>query len=66
MPVEDLQLEAMRRIGERANMSQAIFALVLDGTASLVSKRERREKKPSRPLLKFFSLTERKGIEAIL
>ena len=64
-PVTDLQPDAIRRIRETANMSQAIFALALNVTTSLVSKWERGEKKPSGPSLKLLSLVKAKGLEAI-
>lgn len=65
-PVKDLQPEAIKRIRETARMSQAIFALALNVTTSLVSKWERGEKKPGGPSLKLLALADRKGIDAIL
>jgi putative transcriptional regulator len=65
-PVEALAPAAIRHIRETAHMSQATFALALNVTASLVSKWERGEKKPSGPSLKLLALADRKGIEAIL
>ncbi|MCJ2121816.1 helix-turn-helix domain-containing protein [Methylobacterium sp. J-077] len=65
-PVEDLKPEAIRAIRETAQMSQAIFAMALNVTTSLVSKWERGEKKPGGPSLKLLALANRKGIDAIL
>jgi putative transcriptional regulator len=65
-PVEQLKPAAIKRIREAARMSQAIFALALNVTTSLVSQWERGEKKPSGPSLKLLTLASRKGIEAIL
>ena len=65
-PAEALAPEAIRRIRESANMSQAIFALALNVTTSLVSQWERGEKRPSGPSLKLLALADRNGIEAIL
>lgn len=65
-PAEVLKPEAIRQIRENAHMSQAIFALALNVTSSLVSQWERGEKKPSGPSLKLLALADRKGIEAIL
>jgi putative transcriptional regulator len=65
-PVEDLQPEAIKRIREKAHMSQGTFALALNVATSLVSKWERGEKRPSGPSLKLLALADRKGIEAIL
>jgi putative transcriptional regulator len=65
-PVEHLKPRAIKRIREDARMSQAIFALALNVTTSLVSQWERGEKKPSGPSLKLLALAEKKGIQAIL
>nr|WP_254803813.1 DNA-binding transcriptional regulator [Methylobacterium sp.]USU34586.1 DNA-binding transcriptional regulator [Methylobacterium sp.] len=65
-PVEPLQPEAIKRIREASKMSQAIFALALNVTTSLVSQWERGEKKPSGPSLKLLALADHKGIDAIL
>ena len=64
--IEDLAPDAIRRIRDEANMSQAIFALTLNVTPSLVSQWERGEKKPSGPSLKLLNLADKKGVEAIL
>jgi putative transcriptional regulator len=64
--VEELSAEAIRRIRADARMSQAIFALALNVTPSLVSQWERGEKKPSGPSLKLLNLADKKGVEAIL
>lgn len=65
-PVGQLKPLAIRRIRADARMSQAIFALALNVTTSLVSQWERGEKKPSGPSLKLLALADKKGIEAIL
>jgi putative transcriptional regulator len=65
-PVEHLKPQAIKRIREDARMSQAIFALALNVTTSLVSQWERGEKKPSGPSLKLLALADKKGIQAIL
>ncbi|MCZ8098093.1 MAG: DNA-binding transcriptional regulator [Burkholderiales bacterium] len=64
--VEPLVPEEIRDIRDNANMSQSVFAKVLNVTTSLVSQWERGEKKPSGPSLKLLSLARRKGIDAIL
>lgn len=63
--IEPLEPEAIRRIRDAAGMSQAIFALTLNVTPSLVSQWERGEKKPSGPSLKLLNLADKKGVEAI-
>lgn len=64
--IQELDPGAIRRIRDEANMSQAIFALTLNVTPSLVSQWERGEKKPSGPSLKLLNLADKKGVEAIL
>lgn len=64
--IEELGPADIRRIRADARMSQAIFALALNVTPSLVSQWERGEKKPSGPSLKLLNLAEKKGVEAIL
>ena len=53
-------------IREKAGVSQAVFANVLNVTTSLVSKWERGEKHPSGASLKLLSLVKAKGLDAIL
>ena len=65
-PVEELDPAEIRGIREQARMSQAVFALALNVTASLVSKWERGDKKPSGPSLKLLTLASKRGVEAIL
>jgi putative transcriptional regulator len=64
--VEPLDPDQIRGIRDDAHMSQAVFAMALNVTTSLVSQWERGEKKPSGPSLKLLSLARRKGIDAIL
>lgn len=64
--VADLAPDEIRGIRERANMSQATFALALNVTKYLVSKWERGEARPSGPSLKLLALADSKGVEAIL
>ena len=47
-------------------MSQAVFALVLNVTTSIVSKWEQGDKKPSGPSLKLLTLASQRGIDVIL
>jgi putative transcriptional regulator len=65
-PAEPLEPEAIKKIREKAHMSQATFALALNVSKILVSKWERGETRPSGPSLKLLALADRKGIEAIL
>jgi len=46
-------------------MSQAVFAAVLNTSVSTVQKWEIGEKRPSGPSLKLLSVIERKGVKAL-
>ncbi len=63
--VEPLSAEQIRQLREREGVSQAVFANYLNVTASLVSKWERGEKKPSGAALKLLSLVDRHGLKAV-
>ena len=56
----------IRSIRKRANLSQAVFAAVLNTSLSTVQKWEIGEKRPSGPSLKLLHVIERKGLEAVL
>lgn len=64
--IEPVSPQDVRRIREKAKMSQAVFARVLNVTTSLVSKWERGEKKPSGPSQKLLVLADKRGIDAIM
>ena len=56
----------IRALREEAQMSQAVFAHVLNVTAGYVSQLERGAKRPTGPALALLNVIRRKGIEAIL
>jgi putative transcriptional regulator len=56
----------IRSIRKHANLSQAVFAAVLNTSVSTVQKWEIGEKTPSGPSLKLLHVIERKGLEAVL
>ncbi len=64
-PVKKLSPSDIRRIRERERASQAVFALHLNVTTSLVSQWERGEKSPSGASLKLLTLVSRKGLQAV-
>jgi putative transcriptional regulator len=64
--VEPLGPEAIKQIRAKAPMSQTTFALALNLTTLLVSKREGGEVRPSSLSLKLLALVNSKGVEAIL
>ena len=56
----------IKRLREKAHMSQAVFAAILNTSLSTVQKWEIGDKRPSGPSLKLLSLIRRKGLEAVL
>ena len=63
--VKQLTPSKIRAIRERENVSQTVFANYLNVTASLVSKWERGEKRPSGAALKLLTLVHEKGLAAV-
>lgn len=63
--VEPLAPEEIKAIREREHVSQTVFANYLNVTASLVSKWERGEKRPSGASLKLLSLVKARGLQAV-
>ena len=66
LEVKELSPAAIKRLRERANLSQAVFAAVLNTSVSTVQKWEIGDKRPSGPSLKLPNLIERRGLEAVL
>jgi putative transcriptional regulator len=64
-PVRELSAKQIRTIRSRIQMSQAVFAAVLNTSVSTVQKWEIGEKRPSGPSLKLLNVIERKGIDAL-
>ena len=58
--------EEIRAIREKSNMSQAVFARILNVTTGYVSQLERGAKRPTGPALALLDVIKRKGIRAIL
>ena len=58
--------DEIRRLREKAGMSQAVFARYLNLTTGYLSQLERGAKRPSGPALALLDVIKRKGIEAIL
>ncbi len=58
--------DEIRKLRERANLSQAVFARYLHLTPGYVSQLERGVKQPSGPALVLLDVIRRKGIEGIL
>ena len=66
LDVEEMPPQRIKRLRESSNLSQAVFAAVLNTSLSTVQKWEVGDKKPSGPSLKLLTLIERKGLEAVL
>lgn len=58
--------EQIRRMRQRARMSQAVFARHLNLTVGYISQLERGTKQPTGAALALLNVIKRKGIEAIL
>ena len=66
LDVEDLCPQEIKALREEANISQAVFAAILNTSTSTVQKWEAGDKKPSGPSLKLLNLLKRKGLGALL
>jgi putative transcriptional regulator len=62
-PISAAKIKALR---ERANLSQAVFARLLNLTVGYVSQLERGAKRPTGATLALLNAIHRKGIEIIL
>jgi putative transcriptional regulator len=61
-----LSPDEIRALRERANMSQAVFAHLLNVTPGYVAKLEAGSKRPTGPALAMLHLIKRKGVTAVL
>jgi putative transcriptional regulator len=61
-----ISAEEIRALRERANLSQAALARVLNLTVGYLSQLERGVKQPKGPSLALLNVVRNKGIEAIL
>lgn len=66
LDVHEIPPQGIKALREKAHVSQAVFAAVLNTSLSTVQKWEIGDKKPSGPSLKLLNLIERKGLEAII
>jgi putative transcriptional regulator len=64
-PVEQMTPEKIRKLRERENSSQNVFAAYLNVTPGLISKWERGEKRPQGATLKLLSLVAKNGLEFV-
>lgn len=66
LEVKAISPAKIKRLRKQQNVSQAVFAAILNTSVSTIQKWELGDKKPSGPSLKLLSLLERKGLEAVL
>lgn len=66
LDVQEMPPQKIKDLRNRAQVSQAVFAAVLNTSVSTVQKWEAGDKKPSGPSLKLLSLIDRGGLEAVL
>ena len=64
-PVIEMTPAKIRKLRERENSSQNVFAAYLNVTPGLVSKWERGEKRPQGATLKLLSLIAKNGLESV-
>jgi putative transcriptional regulator len=66
LDVDTFEPQQIKSLRKKINLSQSIFAAVLNTSLSTVQKWEIGDKKPSGPSLKLLHILNRKGLEAIL
>lgn len=66
LAVAPMGAREIRALRDRVQLSQAVFAAVLNTSLSTVQKWEAGAKKPSGPSLKLLSLLDRKGLDGVL
>lgn len=64
--VKPMTPEKIKLLRRNSNVSQAVFAAILNTSVSTVQKWEIGDKQPSGPSLKLLNLVDRKGLEAVL
>lgn len=65
-PVPEYSSAQIRALRTSLELSQPVFAGLLNTSVSTVRSWEQGEKKPSGPSLKLLNLIDRKGLEAVL
>ena len=65
-PVPPLRSIEIKRIRERAHVSQAVFAAVLNTSLSTVQKWEIGQKRPTGAALKLLHLVQKIGLQAVM
>lgn len=65
-PVTPLEPEQIKRIRETSNVSQAVFAAVLNTSVSTVQKWEIGQKRPAGTALKLLHLVQKQGLDSMI
>ena len=65
-PVEPLKPEQIKQIREASQVSQAVFAALLNTSVSTVQKWEVGQKRPAGTALKLLHLVQKRGLEIVL
>lgn len=66
LDVHEIPPQQIKALREKAHVSQAVFAAVLNTSLSTVQKWEVGDKRPSGPSLKLLNLIESRGLEAVI
>jgi putative transcriptional regulator len=64
-PVDPLQPEEIKKIREASQVSQAVFARLLNTSLSTVQKWEIGQKRPTGTALKLLRLVQKRGLEVV-
>lgn len=65
-PIQPLAPEQIKQIRESAQVSQAVFAAILNTSISTVQKWEIGQKKPTGTALKLLTIVQDRGLESLL
>jgi putative transcriptional regulator len=65
-PIEPLEPESIKKIREDANVSQAVFASILNTSLSTIQKWEIGHKRPTGTALKLLHLVKEHGLERVM
>ncbi len=65
-PIEPLDPETIEKIREDANVSQAVFASILNTSTSTIQKWESGNKRPTGTALKLLHLVRDRGIDSVI
>jgi putative transcriptional regulator len=61
-----MEPETIKQIREAANVSQAVFAAILNTSLSTVQKWEIGQKRPSGTALKLLHLVQKRGLDSMI